>query len=92
MKDVVSHRTTSVVGWVASLWIICSILSVYGSSWPVPASGSLVLAAACLMAMRANSLIRPVRAEFDHVLAVAMPSAPHSTRRAGLLPRDKRTR
>ena len=83
MKDFVSHRTTNVVGWVASLWIICSILSVYGPSWPVLASGSLVLAAAGLLALRPNLLIGPVRAECDHVLAVALPPAPRSTLRSG---------
>jgi hypothetical protein len=90
MKDVVSHRRTSIVGWVASLWIICSILGVYGPSWPVLASVSLVSAAAGLLVLQ--NLLIPFRAGFDHVLAVAMPRAPRSVRRAGLLPRDERTR
>jgi hypothetical protein len=90
MKDVVSHGRTSVVGWVAPLWIICSILGVYVPSWPVQASGSLLLVAAGLLVLENLSI--PFRAGFDHVLAVAMPPAPRSRRRAGLFPRDERTR
>ncbi len=90
MKDAVSHRTTSLAGWVASLSIICSIL-VYSPPWPALAAGSLALAAAGLLALRRNLSIRPVL-ESDPMLAVAMQPAPRSARRAGLLPREKRTR
>jgi hypothetical protein len=92
MKDVVSCHRTSLVEWVASLSIICSILCVYGLPWPALASGGLVLVVAALLVLGPSLSIRPVRAECESMLAVAMQPASRSTRRPGLLPRENRTR
>jgi hypothetical protein len=84
MKDVVSYRTTSLVGWVAPLWIVCSILGAYGLPWPALASVSLALVgAAGLLALGPNRSIRPLRAESVPMLAVALPPASRSTQRPG---------